>query len=151
MLTKFVPTDDSVAKSANDSFTISLGNSPFQHNVGFTITGFGYRQAENDGRVDKNAYVNPVFTTTVGDLFLSMCTKPRVTADNKILEPNGTFNQFVKKTISSMSGKTNGEILQAIVDGCKGEGIVVSRDSYVKLTKDGARIGAFTVELNFKA
>ena len=50
-----------------------------------------------------------------------------------------------------MPGKTNGEILQAIVDGGKGKEIIVSRSSYVKLTKDGTRIGAFTVELNFKA
>lgn len=150
MLTKFVPTNDDVTKGANDSFTISLGNSPFQHGVSFAVSGFGYRQAENDGVVSKDAYINPVLTTSVGDLFLSMCTKSRVTADNKILEPNGTFNQFVKKTISSMSGKTNGEILQAIVDGCKGKEIVVYRDSYVKLTKNNTRIGAFTVELNFK-
>lgn len=151
MLTGFVKADDNKIEGANKSFSISMGNSPFQNRVTFMVTGFTYKQAENDGKVDVNASVNPVLTTTVGDMFLSMTLKARVDAEGKVLEPNGTFNQFVKSIISKMAGKPNGEILTAIVNGCKDREVVVSRQPYVGMTKDGRKFAASLVILDFKA
>lgn len=151
MLTGFVNVDATKTETANKSLSISMSNSPFQNGVIFKVTGFTYKQAENDGKVDANAMVNPVLVTTVGDMFLSMTLKSRVDADGNVLEPNGTFNQFVRTTISKMAGKTNGEILNAIVDGCKDKEIVVTRKPYSALSKDGRRFGSALVILDFKA
>ena len=151
MLTGFVKADDNKIEVANKSFSISMGNSPFQNKVTFKVTGFTYKQAENDGKVDADAMVNPVLTTTVGDMFLSMTLKAKVDSEGKILEPNGTFNQFIKDTISKNNGKSNGEILNAIVDGCKDKEVVVSRQPYSAISKDGRKYVAYMVVLNFKA
>lgn len=150
MLTGFVKADEKKIETANKSFSISMGNSPFQDRVTFKVTDFTYKQAENDGKVDANAFTNPVLTTTVGDMFLSMTLKARVDAEGRILEPNGSFNKFVKDTISRMAGKSNGEILKAIVDGCKDKEVVVSRQPYAAMTKDGRKYAASLVVLNFK-
>ncbi|MDY5324410.1 MAG: hypothetical protein SPG96_05775 [Succinivibrio sp.] len=150
MLTGFVKADDNKIEAANKSFTISMGQSPFQDRVTFKVTGFTYKQAENDGKVDAKASVNPVLITTVGDMFLSMALKMRVDAEGKILEPNGTFNHFIKDIIGRMAGKSNGEILTAIVDGCKDKEVVVSRQPYVAITKDGRKFAASLVILDFK-
>lgn len=150
MLTGFVKADDKKIEAANNSFSISMGNSPFQQGVTFKVTGFTYKQAQNDGKVDANAFTNPVLETTIGDMFLSMTLKARVNAEGKILEPNGTFNQFIKDTISKMGGKSNGEILTAIVDGCKDKEVVVSRQPYAAMTKDGRKFAASLVVLDFK-
>ena len=150
MLTGFVKADDKKIENANKSFSISMGHSPFQDRVTFKVTGFTYKQAQNDGKVDTNASVNPVLTTSVGDMFLSMALKARVNAEGAILEPNGTFNRFVKDTISKMAGKSNGEILIAIVDGCKDKEVVVSRQPYVAITKDGRKFASSLVILDFK-
>lgn len=150
MLTGFVKADDNKIENANKSFTISMGNSPFQHGVVFRVDGFTYKQAQNDGKVDPNASVNPVLTTTVGDMFLSMTLKARVNADGQVLEPNGSFNKFIKDTIQKNVGKSNGEILNAIVEGCKDKDIIVSRQPYAALSKDGRKFAASLVILDFK-
>lgn len=150
MLTGFVKADDKKIEAANKSFTISMGNSPFQQGAVFVVTGFTYKQAENDGKVDANASANPVLTTSIGDMFLSMVLKARVNAEGSILEPNGTFNHFSKDTISANAGKSNGEILKAIVDGCKDKKVKVSRQPYVAITKDGRRFASSLVILDFK-
>lgn len=150
MLTGFVKADDNKIEAANKSFTIGMGYSPFQDGVTFKVIGFTYKQAENDGKVDAKASVNPVLVTNVGDMFLSMTLKARVDAEGKILKPNGTFNSFVKDTISKMAGKSNGTILTAIVDGCKDKEVVVSRQPYVAITKDGRKFAASLVILDFK-
>ena len=150
MLTGFVKADDKKIETANKSFTISMGNSPFQQGVVLEVTGFTYKQVENDGKVDDNAFANPVLITSKGDMFLSMTLKARVNAEGSVLEPNGTFNRFIKDTISANAGKSNGEILKAIVDGCKDKKIVVSRQPYVAISKDGRRFAASLVILDFK-
>lgn len=150
MLTGFVKADENKIAAANSSFTISMGNSPFQHGVTFTVTGFTYKQAQNDGKVDANASANPVLTTNVGDLFLSVILRARVTSEGNVLEPQGTFNQFVKRTISKMTGKSNGEILAAIVDGCKDKEVVVKRQPYAAATRDGRTYASSLIVLNFK-
>lgn len=151
MLTGFVYADEKKVETANNSHSISMGNSPFRNNVTFKVTGFTYKQAQNDGKVDANAMANPVLTTTIGDMFLSMTLKARVNAEGKVLEPNGTFNKFVKDIISKMAGKSNGEILTAIVDGCKDKEVFVTRQPYAALTKDGRTFAASLVVLDFKA
>ena len=142
MLTGFVKADDNKIEAANKSFTISMGGSPFQPGATFVVTGFTYKQAEIDGKVGADAPTSPVFITSIGDMFLSMVIKAKVSAEGSILEPNGTFNHYVKDTISRMSGKSNGEILKAIVDGCKDKKVAVSRQPYVAISKDGRRFAS---------
>lgn len=149
MLTGFVSASNDARENANKSNSIALGHSPFQHNVKFTVSGFDYKVAQEDGKVDPKARLNPVLTTSVGDLFLSTLTRSRVDADGNVLEPKGTFNDFVRKTISENSTKTNGEILTAIVNGCKDKQLIVERVPYVGLSKDGRRFATSLVKINF--
>lgn len=149
-LTGFKPVNDDAKAVANKSFTISMGSSPFQDNVEFTVSDYDYRQAENDGKVDKDAYMNPVLVTSVGDLFLSTIVKAKVKADGTIIAPSGTFNVFVKNTIASMSGKSNGEILKEIVKGCAGKVLLVSRVPYAAKAKDDRKYAASLVNISFK-
>ena len=146
-LTGFQTATESETNTANASTSIKQGNSPFQHNVQFTVSGFSYEKAEVDGKVDKDAYLNPVLVTSIGSLFLSTILRSRVTFDGSVLTPDGTFNKFCREQISKYS--TNGEILQAIVDGCKDKKIVVTRTPFATISKDGRRIPSFLVELNF--
>ena len=146
-LTGFQTAAESETNTANASTSIKQGNSPFQHNVQFTISGFSYEKAEVDGKVDKDAYLNPVLVTSVGSLFLSTVLRSRVKDDGSVLTPNGTFNKFCREQISKYN--TNGEILKAIVDGCKDKKIVVNRIPFAAISKDGRRIPAFLMELNF--
>lgn len=149
MLTGFVSASNDARNNANKSNSIALGHSPFQHNVRFTVSGFDYKVAQEDGKVDPKARLNPVLTTSVGDLFLATLTRSRVDADGHILEPNGTFNEFVRKTIAENSTKTNGEILTAIVEGCKDKQLIVERVPYVALSKDKRRFAASLIKINF--
>lgn len=146
-LTGFVTATENETKTANDSTSIKQGNSPFQHNVLFTVSKFSYEKAEVDGKVDKDAYLNPVLVTSVGSLFLSTVLRSRVAFDGSVLTPDGTFNKFCREQISKYN--TNGEILQAIVDGCKDKKIIVTRTPFAAISKDGRRIPGFLVELNF--
>lgn len=146
-LTGFQTAEANEVQTANASTSIKRGNSPFQHNVQFTVSGFSYEKAEMDGKVSKDAYLNPVLTTSVGSLFLSTVLRSRVKADGTVVTPDGTFNKFCREQIAAHN--TNGEILQAIVDGCKDKKVVVNRVPYASLTKDGRTVASFLVELNF--
>ena len=119
MLTGFVSASNDARENANKSNSIALGHSPFQHNVKFTVGGF----------------------TTL--------TRSRADADGHVLEPDGTFNAFVHKTIAENSTKTNGEILTAIVKGCENKQLIVERVPYVGLSKDGRRFATSLVKINF--
>ena len=149
MLTGFVSASNDARENANKSNSIALGHSPFQHNVRFTVDRFDYKVAQEDGKVDPKARLNPVLTTSVGDLFLTTLTRSRVDADGHVLEPDGTFNAFVRKTIAENSTKTNGEILTAIVEGCKDKQLIVERVPYVGLSKDGRRFATSLIKINF--
>lgn len=149
MLTGFVSASNDARENANKSNSIALGHSPFQHNVHFTVGGFDYKVAQEDGKVDPKARLNPVLTTSVGDLFLTTLTRSRVDADGHVLEPDGTFNAFIREMIAKNSTKTNGEILTAIVEGCKDKQLIVERVPYVGLSKDGRRFATSLIKINF--
>lgn len=146
-LTGFKTAEETEIQTANNSTSIKQGNSPFQHNVVFTVSGFSYEKAEMDGKVAQDAYLNPVLKTSVGSLFVSTILRSRVDFDGKVLTPDGTFNRFVREQIATH--KTNGEILQAIVDGCKDKKINTRRTPYSAMSKDGRRIPAFLCEFDF--
>lgn len=147
-LTGFVPADNTA--NAAGAFTISRGTSPFQQGVVFNVTGFGFVQAEIDGKVAKDARTIPVLKTTIGDLFLSMVTRQKLDADNNILKPSGTANKKIAEIIRENLNKNDGEILTAIVNELNNCPIVVSRKPYAALSKDGRRFAAELIELNFK-
>ena len=149
MLTGFFSASNDARENANKSNSIALSNSPFRHNVKFTVGGFDYKVAQEVGKVDPKARLYPVLTTSVGDLFLTALTRSRVDVDGNVLEPNGTFNAFVRKTIAENSTKTNGEILTAIVKGCENKQLIVERVPYVGLSKDGRRFATSLVKINF--
>lgn len=132
---------------ANESTSIKDGNSPFQNNVQFTISGYTYVKAKNDGVVDKDARSVPVFKTSVGNLFLNTIIRSQVKSDGSIITPNGTFNEFVKQQIAQKS--TNKEIMSAVVQGCQGKQIRVTRVPYAGLTRDNRPIAKFLVQLDF--
>lgn len=148
-LTGFQTASQSEIESANKSNSIARGNSPFQHNVVFTVSGFSYEKAEVDGKVAADANLNPVLVTSVGSLFLNTLVRGRVNADGKVVEPNGTFNNDVRATIAANASKTNGEILQAIVNLCVGKRLIVNREPYSAATKDGRRYAAYLVNIDY--
>lgn len=153
-LTGFVTaTQDEIAK-ANASSSISRGNSPFQHGTVFTVSGFSYEKAETyDAQTKKTTVsdrVQPVLTTNLGSLFLNTLLRGKVDAEGKVLEPSGTFNAFARETIASMPGKSNGEILSAIVAGCQGKSLLVERVPYSAKSRDGRTYAASLVNIHFK-
>lgn len=131
MLTGFKTVNEQVKQVADKRFTLSMGTSPFQEGVRFQVTDYAYQQAETDGRIDPKARVNPVLVTTVGNLFLSMLTRPKVNAEGQILRPNGTFNQAVAAKIAEMHDKADGEILKAIVEMLRDKTIVTHRVEFI--------------------
>ena len=131
----------------DESTSIKDGNSPFQNNVQFTISGYTYVKAKNDGVVDKDARSVPVFKTSVGNLFLSTIIRSQVKSDGSVITPNGTFNEFVKQQIAQKS--TNKEIMSTVVQGCQGKQIRVTRIPYAGLTRDNRPIVKFLVQLDF--
>lgn len=151
MLTGFVKVNGAQKEQADKAHRIGTGASAFQPNVVFQVTDYDYKKAEKDGKVDAEAFSNPVLTTNIGvDVFLSMVTRAKVDSDGKILEPNGTFNNFVKETIAKNSSKEDGEIMKAIVEGSKGKDIIVTRKPYVGLSSDNRRFPTALVILDFK-
>lgn len=145
-LEMMINVSEQVKNQQDATHSISMGNSPFQDGVKFTVTGYGYRHPKVDGKIlDKTS---PVLTTTIGDLFLTMVTRSKVTADGQIIAPNGTFNKAIADKIAELNGKTNGEILTAIVKMAEGKEITVTREAYI--AGDGTRrYPATIIHLNF--
>lgn len=127
----------------------SLGatTSPFIDGVKFTISDTAVRVA-NTKRKDGSAVMSPVLVTSIGDLFISMLVRSRVTADGDIVTPSGTLNVAVRDIIAANHGKTNGEILAAILAAVRGKTYIVKSDSYVGLTADGRKYPARLININ---
>lgn len=148
MLTGFQPVPNA-EETAKKSFGLSNGTSPFQQDVEFTVTGWDIQYPMNDGKVDKNARPIPVLTTTVGNAFISMIIKTKLSTDGKPVEPSGTFNKKVKEIIVSSKGKSDFEILNAICDAVKDKKVRVSREFYSARSKDSREYAAYLVNLDF--
>lgn len=151
-LTGFSELSGNALKNAKNGFNISLGNSPFQDNVVFTITGFTFTVPMEDGKEKKDARALPVLTTTIGNLYLSLLTKRKVTNEGAILTPDGTLNQVVRDILSKSNNKTDGEILQSIVDNprIKGKNIKTKRTSYIMKTRLGAELPSDLIEFDIQ-
>lgn len=132
----------------NKGKSLTIANSPFLDGVVLTISDFGFRVAEIDGKVAKDARVLPVLVTSVGDLFISMLIRSKVDKDGNILETSGDLNELVKSKIAELRGKTDGEILSAIVGECKGKKFVVKRQNFAALTKDGRQYPTSLININ---
>lgn len=133
-----------------NTFTITNGNSPFQDNVTFNVTGYTHILPMNDGKVSKDARPNPVLKTTIGNLFVSMLIREKVTFDKTFVKPNGTFNNKVRDIIKDNPGKNNDAILKAIVDAVKDKELVCTRVPYVARTQDGRPYPAAIVNIDIK-
>lgn len=148
-LTGFQELQNQELENAKKGFNISLGNSPFQHGVRFKVTGFTFTVPLEDGKPKANARTLPVLVTTVGNLYLSLLTKRKVGSDGEIRTPNGTFNKAVADIIKASNGKTDGEILQAIVDANKDKEIETLRTPFVAKSKLQTEYASDLIEFNF--
>lgn len=148
-LTGFQTVSDATIASASAKFTLIRSVSPFQPNVQFRITGFTFKVAEIDGKVPTDARPQPVFTTTIGaDLFVRALTRPVPTTDGP-LEHKGTFNLYVRDTIATHKDKSDGELLQLMVDECKDRDLIVERIPYNARSRDGREYATSLVEIYF--
>ncbi len=148
MFTGFVPVQNA-EEVAKKSFDLSNGTSPFQHDVEFTVTGWDMHYRTEDNRVVQGSRALPILKTTIGDCFISMIIKAKVSADRKLVEPSGTFNKKVREIIIDNRGKSTYDILNAICDAAKDKKIRVSREFYPALAKDGREYPGYLVNLNF--
>lgn len=149
-LTGFQTASNDVIASESTKRTLTRSVSPFQPGVGFRITGFTYKLAEIDGKVGKDARPQPVFTTNINaDLFVRALTRAVATTDGP-LEHKGTFNLYVRDTIVRHKDKSDGELLQLMVDECKDRDLIVERVPYTARSKDGREYAASLVDIYFK-
>lgn len=97
--------------------------SPFANNATFEITGFDFVQYIIDGvRKDR---VHLVFKTTIGDLPVSLLTRPRVDFENKVHRPSGSFvAKFIE--LASRPNMTNGKLAEDVVKAVKNKQIKVT-------------------------
>lgn len=149
-LTGFRTASKSEIKSASELKTLYRGTSPFQQNVALTITDYSYEKPEFDGKIPADAKPQPVLVTPLGSIFVKSLNRNGVRADGTIIEHKGTFNAFVRDTILANPDKNDGQILQLIVDSCKGKTIVVDRVPYSAMSKDNRTYAAALVDFNFK-
>lgn len=148
-LTGFQTASESVAQEASARHTLTRSVSPFQPGTGFRITGFAFRVVEIDGKVPADARPQPVFTTTINaDLFVRSLTRA-VPTINGPLEHKGTFNLFVRDYIATHKDKSDGELLQGIVDACKDRDLIVERVPYTAVSRDGRQYATSLVEIYF--
>ena len=97
--------------------------SPFANNATFKITGYDFVQYIIDGV--KKDRVHLVFKTSIGDLPISLLTRPRVDFENKIHRPAGSFvAKFIE--IASKPNMTNGKLAEDVVEAVKGKQIKVT-------------------------
>lgn len=148
-LTTFADLKGNAAKAADSSKSLGQSFSPFQDGKTFKVSGYGYKILETDGKTSEEARPLPVLKTTLGDLFISMAVRSKVSADGVVLTPDGTFNDFVRDTILENPNKTNKELLSLIVKGCGSKEVTVRRTPYPAVTKEGTRYVAFMVNLDF--
>lgn len=151
-LTGFQTASQSEIENASKLKTLTRGTSPFQHGVAFTISGYSYEKAEFNGKVAPDAKLQPVLITSVGSLFVKSLGRNGVKADGEIIEHEGTFNAFVKDILSDPANgdKNDGQLLQFIVDSCKGKTILVDRIPYSAKWPDGRLYATSLVDYNFK-
>lgn len=97
--------------------------SPFANNATFEITGFDFVQYIIDGvRKDR---VHLVFKTSIGDLPVSLLTRPRVDFENKVHRPAGSFvAKFIE--LASRPNMTNGKLAEDVVKAVKNKQIKVT-------------------------
>ena len=151
-LTGFAELNGNALENAKKGFNISLGHSPFQDNAMFAITGFTFTVPMEDNKEKKDARTLPVLTTSVGNLYLSLLTKRKVTSEGQILTPDGSLNKVVREIIASESKKTDGEILQSIVDDprIKGHDIKTKRSSFIMKTRLGTELPSDLIEFDIQ-
>lgn len=121
------------------------GSSPWQEGVTFTVSGYAYRA--QDGKESTQAL--PVLETSLGDLFVSTLGKLKVDAEGNRIVPNGTLNRdwlAIDKV-----GKTNKEVLTALVGLTKDKTLVCHRRDYVAADAKGHRFPASFVEFDYQA
>lgn len=97
--------------------------SPFANNATFEITGYDFVQYIIDGvRKDR---VHLVFKTSIGDLPISLLTRPRVDFENKVHRPSGSFvAKFIE--LASKPNMTNGKLAEDVVKAVKNKKIKVT-------------------------
>lgn len=151
-LTGFSELNGNALEIAKGGFNISLGSSPFQDNVEFVINDFTFTVPMEDGKEKKDARALPVLITSIGNLYLSLLLKRKVTSDGRILTPNGTLNQVVREVIGKSNSLSDGEILQSIVGDprIKGHNIKVKRTSFIMKSRLGSEFPSDLIEFDIQ-
>lgn len=158
-LTGFKTVDASRKEKADKSFSITNGSSPFKNGVEFTVKSHDYKNAEFDGKVAEDAKDLPGFVISLNGkekfIFLKTVLDEDNTAydeDGKMfsLSAEGEVNILARKIRDEKEGKSNGELLKAIVKELKNKPIVVTRVAYMGLSFKGNKQPKSLMELNFK-
>lgn len=151
-LTGFSELNGTALETAKCGFSITLGNSPFQDDVLFTIIGFTFTVPMEDGKVKQDARALPVLITSIGNLYLSLLLKRKITADGKVITPDGSLNRLVREIVGKANGKTDGEILQTIVydPRIKGHNVKVKRTPFVGKSRLGSEFPSDLIEFDIQ-
>lgn len=119
-------------------------SSPWQEGVTFTVSGYAYRALVGK----ENGQALPALETSLGYLFVSTLSKPKVDAESKLIVPNGAFNRDWLSI--DKKDKTNKQVLTALVDLTKGKTLVCHRRDYVAADAKGRRFPASFVEFDYQ-
>lgn len=135
--------------------TISNGTSPFVHGSEIQIVDYDFVNPIIDGEVDTE-HSSPVFlvkmagkTETV-NYFLSMINRPKLDFDLKEILPNGDIDVQIRDIIRDNMGKSDSEILSAIVTKLKDAKIILKRKAYAGRSKDGRAYPTSLIEMHSK-
>lgn len=141
--TGFIPATDQIAiNDANNAITLGRLN-PYVEGTKFRVTGFTYVQSTEDGEVRKDPKTNkpilvPALNTTVGEpIRISELIRSVSTTSGDVIERTGTANKAILETIIANHGKSNGELLQAVVNMLGNREIVCHTKPYTSKNRNG--------------
>ena len=134
-------TNSRVANADNELFK---GQSPWAEGVTFTVSGYAYRALVGK----ENEQALPALETSLGYLFVSTLSKPKVDAEGNRIVPNGAFNR--DWLAIDKKDKTNKQVLTALVDLTQGKTLVCHRRDYVAADAKGRRFPASFVEFDYQ-
>lgn len=130
-----------------------VGASPFVAGLGggdndhLQIKDYGFVTSDGKNHLPiLKVYLGVVF---VGNLFVSSLTKTYVKKDGSTIKAQGDVVDLVRKTIAANAGKTNKEVLDAIIAAVGNRDIKVERTEYTANGKFGD-VAKATIDLYFK-
>lgn len=125
-------------------FTLGKTQSPFEDGAIFTLKGYDFARAKIDGTTmvngkqrDSKAVFIVENNGVESEISWNALSRAKCDKDDKIKRPNGTFNKLCAETYRSNPNKSDGEILQAIINSVGTKKIKVRREDFVAKGKYG--------------